>query len=226
MQTQGDDEGQKLLSDELYIAKRTEINELYVGMHLENWRLSAAFSTLAVNTSFILNGGALFLFPAVIASFRESNLPLDVTLLFVGMGCFVAGIMLAAVACLMGYRNFSHHAWLRDDERQAALIDAEMVYSATTTTTRSNLGRRRDAYQSRQKIRMSKIHRTFHIGVICGIVSFIMFVVGCFIAAKVLVADVKVSPSTPQETNHLERSLPSHINAYEIQLRQPTKYES
>jgi hypothetical protein len=148
---------------------------------------SVSYGLAATRSAFLLNGGILFALPAYVSATRGNTLPLVTSNILWAAGCYVIGILSAALVCLVAYLNFQWHAHNVEMERLSQFSKIEEGYDNTYT---HRLREPRERYREELgKIVASlevRITLTAKMGIAFAVLSYIAFIVGCVFAARAM----------------------------------------
>ncbi len=161
-------------------------------LHWERWNLDVAplqkkageatahaveYSTLALRTLILINGGALLALPA----FSQFDNGLSFTNLGWAMACFVLGLFGAGIALLSGYlslaastKRFSHEATAR-----------AIVLNARDNLNDEQKKNKEDA-DKKAADQSGKESKWEVVALVAAIVSLLLFVIGCFLGGKAI----------------------------------------
>jgi hypothetical protein len=148
---------------------------------------SYSFAKVAVQSAFLINGGALVAAPAYLAAIS----PLGVTLAAVTPSfiCFVVGIFFAATCAYAAYINFQAVAFVDMHQRDMEVLAASEKY---TPQFLHRMKVPRDAYRKVYERKAKRAERlaglTLALGNVFGLASFASFVAGCFFLARTLLS--------------------------------------
>jgi len=171
---------------ELVQAKKQEVWERISPQILAHLNASAGYGQLAVRSAMLLNGGALFAFPAFISSTGKLAIISD-TLVLLSGGSFIAGIVFAAICSYLAYLNFQFNVFSLDWQRLKEFSEIEEGYDYTS---KHRMKKDRAEYRNELDAGITKFEKrvwwTMLIGNISGILSYLTFIIGCFLAGVAL----------------------------------------
>ncbi|MGQ2927410.1 MAG: hypothetical protein ACT6RL_14965 [Neoaquamicrobium sediminum] len=148
---------------------------------------SVSYGLAATRSAFLLNGGILFALPAYVSATRGDASTIVTSNITWAAGCYVVGVLFAALVCLVAYLNFQWHAHNVEMERLTEFSKIEEGYDETYA---HRLRESRERYREQlNKITASlegRINLTAKLGVACALCSYIAFIAGCFFAARAM----------------------------------------
>ena len=141
------------------------------------------FIKMAVQSVFLLNGGALIAFPTF-AKLTDATLRDHLPQSLKGIGCFVAGLILTAMAMLLA--AFAYGLDTDALERKEKAVKAGVNLQHSSPDRRADLEKVRDAAEA-ERARLGKhAIRTGYIAIALAALALTVFIGGAYFAARVL----------------------------------------
>ncbi|WP_147303787.1 hypothetical protein [Parvularcula marina] len=148
---------------------------------------SHQYGTIAVKNAYILNGGALVIFPAFLAAVQESGAFIPAKDILWAAGFYISGIIFASFAVLCGYLNFQWHSHKVQYERGRDLLLIKEYYDIDTYhRLKSYRDETLEWYKEKSEGSSKLIGRSFFVGVISGALSYVCFLPGTWFAGKAI----------------------------------------
>ena len=148
---------------------------------------SVSYGLAATRSAFVLNGGILFALPAYVSATREHGSSVVTSNITWAAGCYVIGVLFAALVCLVAYLNFQWHAHNVEMERLSQFSKIEEGYDDIYT---HRLRESRERYREQLDEIVTKlegrINWTAKLGIAFALCSYIAFIAGCFFAARAM----------------------------------------
>lgn len=167
-------------------AHLTRANSIYITMH----NISASYAQLAVRSAILLNGGALFAMPAFFAAImgKEVAEAIVVSAMVKAGALFIAGIVAAAVCCLIAYIDYQLNA---ESERGEAHLETQNLFEKYDADTFHRMKKDREEYRTEMKTFLQRISkwnsRTSQLGLLSGILSYVFFCWASYIAGMAII---------------------------------------
>lgn len=146
-------------------------------------QLSAGYAMMAVRSSLLLNGGAMFAGLAFIGALARNgnDSPFSVGFI-VASACFVLGILSAASCALAAYFNYqSFSNYEIYDSEQKALKKCIEFYPGDFADIKEAVDQDNSFWDKQSRKSESEIALTFKIGVGTGVASYVFFMIGCVV---------------------------------------------
>jgi hypothetical protein len=138
---------------------------------------------LGVQTAFLLNGGALIAFPAF-AKLADTPLQSHVGFSSASIGCFVVGLVMAAVSMLTG--AFAFGADADAVEQKANVVKAGVTLLHSQEAQRSAIEARRNAAEAERTRLFERARKLGRWAIGAAVGGVVAFVFGAFFAAQVI----------------------------------------
>lgn len=154
---------------------------------------SVAYGQIAVRSSFLLNGGILFVLPTYVAAIGGVDSEDSRICLIASASFFVFGIICSALVCFSAFLNFQWNIDSLEAERAQALAEIEELFDDTGNKEKSN--EREKIYHESISMRENNVRKTrvsFVISMALTAASYACFVVGCALAGLAILPDQKL----------------------------------
>jgi hypothetical protein len=152
--------------------------------------ISGDYGQLAVRSALVLNGGAIFAMPAFFAAIQsESEIHQSLNGIVFSATTYVLGIIASALCSFVAYANYQAAAEEFMEEAQLQILEIQERFD-DVTFHRNQPWRALNREEKRKRISLlSKFGSwTTWIGVGLGFSAYFLFCLGCFIAARTLLA--------------------------------------
>jgi len=168
---------------EIWFAEWDSVRKRGADAFLAYQQLSAGYAMMAVRSSLLLNGGAMFAglaFMGALARDGNEN-PFSVGFI-VASACFVLGIISAAssaLAAYFNYQSFSQAAIFDSDQK--ALKKCIEFFPGDYSDIQEAVDHDNAFWDEQISKSQDEISLTFKIGVGAGVTSYIFFMIGCIV---------------------------------------------
>ena len=162
-----------------------------VPLEVEYMANATQFSSLVVRSAFLLNGGALVIFPTFLAALKDNPESIDEKLVMTAALFLIVGILFAAFCSWLAYMNYNWTVHRVSYERGRDLLLIDEYHDVATFHSKRDYRDRTLLWYKERLVRNSRLTEwSFYVSNVSGIFSYLFFFIGAYYSGRSIFAAV------------------------------------